>query len=126
MSTKISRANFLSKIIDTYFFISKKKFFLQDIAQPDYYLFPSLQNSLNGKLLMMMKLWYRTWFSFFPIKTRSSMSVESWGYQKDGKRSLNIMENISLIKVNSLYLNKMCLIRMKKSAITSGTTQYYD
>ena len=27
-------------------------------------------------------------------------------YRKDGKRSLNKMENISLIKVHSLYLKK--------------------
>ena len=38
----------------------------------------------------MMKLWNRTWFSFFLIKTRSSMSVESWSYQKDGKRSMKL------------------------------------
>ena len=32
------------------------------------------------------------------------MSVESWSYQKDGKRSLNEIETLSLIKVHSLYL----------------------
>ena len=58
------------------------------------------------KLSMIIKLWNRTWFSFLPIKTRSSMGVESWSYQKDGKRSLNKIEIISLLKVHSLYLKK--------------------
>ena len=48
----------------------------------------------------------KAWFSFLPIKTRSSMSVELRSYQKDGKSSLNKIENISLIKVYSLYLKK--------------------
>ena len=59
------------------------------------------------KLSMMMKLWNRTWFNFLPIKIRSSMSVESWSCQEDGKRSLNKIENISLIKVHSLYLKNV-------------------
>ena len=41
------------------------------------------------------------------------MRVESLSYQKDVKRSLNKMENISLIKDHSLYL--------KKSARFAGT-----
>ena len=53
-----------------------------DLASSDYYLFRSLENSLNGKNFNDDKLWNRTWFSFLPIKTRSSMSVESRSYQK--------------------------------------------
>ena len=58
-------------------------------------------------------------FKFQILDDPPCMSMESWGYQKDGKRSLNKMENISFI-----VFKKMCLIYMIKSVITSGATQY--
>ena len=70
--------------------------------------------------LSMMKLWNCTWFSFLPIKTRSSMSVLSWSYQKDGKRSLNKMENISFIKGHSLYLKQCVLFVWKNRQLLLG------
>ena len=77
-----------------------------DLAPSDYYLFRSLQNSLNGKTFNDGVAVKSYLVQFLSIKTRSSMSVESWSYQKNGKRSLNKMENISLIEVHSLYLKK--------------------
>ena len=75
-----------------------------DHAPSNYYLFRSLQNSLNRKTFNDHVAVKSHLVQFLPIKTRSSMSVESWSYQKDGKKSLNKMEKISLIKFYSLYL----------------------
>ena len=68
----------------------------------DYFLFRSLQNSLNKKLVkisIMMMISNRTWFSFLLIKTRSFMNVGLWWCLKDGKRSLIKMGNTLRNKV---------------------------
>ena len=49
----------------------------------------------------------RTWLSFLLLRTRNSISAESWSYQKDGKRSSNKMEDIWLIKVHFLHRKKI-------------------
>ena len=67
------------------------------------YLFRSWQNSMNGKICNDDEAVKSHLVQFFPIKTRSSMSVESRSYQKDSKRSLHKIENISLIKIHSLH-----------------------
>ena len=74
-----------------------------DLPPSDYYLFRSLQNSLNGKTFNDDKALKSHLVQFLLIKSRSSMSVEAWSYQKDCKRSLNKMWNISLIKVYNFY-----------------------
>ena len=47
------------------------------LAPSDYYLFRSLQNSLNGKTLNDGEAVKSHLDKFLPIKTGSSMSVES-------------------------------------------------
>ena len=46
-----------------------------DLAPSDYYLFRSLQNSLNGKTFNDDEAVKSHMFQFLSIKTRSSMSV---------------------------------------------------
>ena len=72
-----------------------------DLAPSDYFLFRSLQNSLNGKNFNNnddIKS-YLIHTSFLLIKTRSFMNVGLWCCLKDGKRSLIKMGNTLQNKV---------------------------
>ena len=89
-------------------------------APSDCYLFRSLQNSLNGKTTNANEAVKSHLVQFFFDKDQKSMSVESWSYQKDDTRSLNKMENISLIKVHSLYLKKCVYFLLKNRQLLPG------
>ena len=60
----------------------------------DYYKTPWMI-----KILIMMMISNRTWFSFLLIKTRSFMNMGLWCCLKDGKRSLIKMGNTLQNKV---------------------------
>ena len=94
-----------------------------DLTPSGYYLFRFLQNSLNGKTFNHYEAVKSHLVQFFADKDQKVYERGIMKLPDICQKSLNKMENISLIKFHSLYLKKMCLIIMKKSAITSGTTR---
>ena len=77
-----------------------------DLAPSDYYIFRSLQNSLNGKTFNNDETVKSHLVHFFADKNRKFYERGIMELPGRCKRSLNKMENISLIKVSSLYLKK--------------------
>ena len=95
-----------------------------DLAPSDYYFFRSLQNSLNGKTSNDDEAVKSHLVRFFVDKEQKFYER---GIMKLPERWQKVIEQNGkyIIDQSSLFvLRKMCLICMKKSAITSGTTQY--
>ena len=97
-----------------------------DLAPSDYYLYRFLQNSLNGKTFNDDKAVKSHLVQFFDDKNQKF-------YQRGFMKSPERWQKV--IKQNGKYIidessfpvfKKMRLICMKKSAITSETTQYKD
>ena len=76
-----------------------------DLALSDYYLFRFLQNSLNGKTFNNDEAVKSHLVQFFSDKNQKFYD----------KRSINKIENISSIKVHSLYLKNVLNLYEKTS-----------
>ena len=77
-----------------------------DLTPSDYYLFRSLQNSLNGKTFNDDEAVKSHLVQFLTGKDQKFYERGIIKLPKKGKRSLNKIKNIPLIKVHSLYLKK--------------------
>ena len=95
-----------------------------DLLPSDYCLFWSLQNSLNGETFNDDEAVKSHLVQFFADKDQK---LNECGIMKLPERWQKVIkQNRKYIIVQSLFLvfKKTCLICMKKTAITSGTTQY--
>ena len=95
-----------------------------DLAPSDYYLFRSLQNSLNGKTFNDDKAVKSHLVQFFADEDQKFYER---GIMKLPERWQKVIEQNGkyiIDKSSFLVFKKMCLICMEKSAITSGTTLY--
>ena len=95
-----------------------------DLAPSNYYLFQFLQNSLNGNTFNDDETVKSHLVKFLANKNQKfyergiMKSPERWQkvIEKNGKYITD--------ETSFLVFEKMCLICMEKSAITSGATQY--
>lgn len=78
-----------------------------DLAPSDYHLFPSLQNFLNGQ----------NFSNYYDLESHlSHFFAVKKDYHKNGKRSLNRMKDIWLIKV--FYI--LCTVLVILSSVFSN------
>ena len=94
-----------------------------DLAPSDYYLFRSLQNSLNGKTFNDDDAVKSHLVQFFADKDQK---FYEHGIMKLPERWQKVIEQSGKYIINEssfLVFKKICLICMRKSAITSGATQ---
>ena len=95
-----------------------------DLAPSDYYLFRSLQNSLNGKTFDDDEAVKSHLVQFFADKDQKFYERGIMKLPEIWQKFIEQNGKYIIVWRSFLVFEKMCLICVKKSAITSGTNQY--